>query len=379
MPGEPPLTDAAWRRTFRRRLRNWYDRAARDLPWRRTNNAYHIWVSEIMLQQTQVATVIPYFERFLKAFPSVAQLANADEQTVLRYWEGLGYYRRARQMHAAAKRIVAEHRGKIPREVDLLRDLPGIGPYTAGAILSIAFGAREPILEANTIRLVARLLAITEDVGSTKIQNLMWSFSDQLLPRKEVGLFNQALMELGSLICTPKFPSCDACPVADLCMANAKKLQQQLPVLKQKISFEKVNEAAVVIRHRGRILIRQCGSKERWEGLWDFPRVPVTSIDKRPMGNELVRGVCELTGLKVRVGPHLMTIKHGVTRFRITLHCFTAELVSPRSDKTAQTETRWIKPGELVQVPLSSSARKLAERLESKETILRSRRKQTAH
>jgi len=376
MPSEPPLTDAAWRRTFRRRLRNWYDRAARDLPWRRTNNAYHIWVSEIMLQQTQVATVVPYFERFLKAFPSVTQLAIADEQTVLRHWEGLGYYRRARQMHAAAKRIVAEHRGKIPRKADLLRDLPGIGPYTAGAILSIAFDAREPILEANTIRLVARLLAITEDVGSTKVQNLMWSFSDQLLPRKEVGIFNQALMELGSLICTPKSPACDVCPVADLCLANAKQLQHTIPVLKQKISFEKVNEAAVVIRHQGQILIRQCGAKERWEGLWDFPRVPVTSFSKQTVGNELVRGVCELTGLKVRIGPRLMTIKHGVTRFRITLHCFTAELVSPRSDKTVQTETRWVKPGELIQFPLSSSARKLAECLESKEKISNSRRKQ---
>lgn len=376
MAPEPSLTDALWRRTFRRRLRNWYDRAARDLPWRRTNDAYHIWVSEIMLQQTQVATVVPYFERFLKAFPTVAQLAISDEQTVLRHWEGLGYYRRARQMHAAAKRIVAEHSGEIPRDAKLLRDLPGIGPYTAGAILSIAFDARAPILEANTIRLVARLLAITEDVTSTRVQNVMWSFSDQLLPRKEVGLFNQALMELGSLICTPKSPACDACPVADLCLANAKQIQHTTPVLKKKISFEKVNEAAIVIRNRGRILIRQCGSKERWEGLWDFPRVPVTSFGEPPIGSELVHGVCKLTGLEVRIGERLMTIKHGVTRFRITLHCFAAELVSTRSDKGAQTETRWVKPEELSQFPLSSSARKLAERLESKEEAWSARRKQ---
>src|SRR5687768_10854498 len=198
----------SWRTLLTRKLLAWFDRSARDLPWRRTSDLYAIWISEVMLQQTQVATVIAYFERFLHRFPDVGSLAAADEQQVLRLWEGLGYYRRARQLHAAAKVIVAEHSGRFPLAYDAVRSLPGIGRYTAGAILSIGAGARLPILEANTIRVLSRLTAFRGDPASSAGQKHLWQIAELTLPAKRVGTFNQSLMELGSEICTPKAPTC---------------------------------------------------------------------------------------------------------------------------------------------------------------------------
>ena len=198
------LPDASWLRSFRRRLPAWFDRHARKLPWRRNHDPYAVWVSEIMLQQTQVGTVVSYFDRFLAAFPTIEALAAADEQDVLRLWEGLGYYRRARQLHKAAKIIVAEHAGNFPRNPEIVRRLPGIGRYTAGAILSIAFDARQPILEANTLRLLSRLLAYDGDPRSTEGQRLLWAMAEAVLPRRGSGRMNQALMELGSEVCAAR-------------------------------------------------------------------------------------------------------------------------------------------------------------------------------
>src|SRR5687768_8168178 len=191
----------SWRTLLTRKLLAWFDRSARDLPWRRTSDLYAIWISEVMLQQTQVATVIAYFERFLHRFPDVGSLAAADEQQVLRLWEGLGYYRRARQLHAAARKIVAEHGGQFPRSYEAVRGLPGIGRYTAGAILSIGLDQRLPILEANTIRVLSRLIALRDDPRTTRSQAPLWQVAEEILPAADCGAFNQALMELGSEIC----------------------------------------------------------------------------------------------------------------------------------------------------------------------------------
>ena len=223
-----------WLRTFRGRLRSWYANKARDLPWRQTRDPYRIWVSEVMLQQTQVETVKPYFQRFLKAFPNVKRLAAAKEEEVLRLWEGLGYYRRGRQLHAAAVKIVDEHGGRFPREVPSLLALPGIGRYTAGAIASIAFDRRAPILEANTIRLHARLIGYRQDPAKSAGQKLLWEAAEDVLPRKEVARFNQALMELGSLVCTPRRPRCEQCPVSNLCavFAAGSRRMRARPVLR---------------------------------------------------------------------------------------------------------------------------------------------------
>jgi A/G-specific adenine glycosylase len=295
--------DSVWMAQFRRRILAWFRRSARDLPWRRTRDAYAIWVSEIMLQQTQVVTVIDYFERFLSAFPSIADLAAADEQEVLRLWEGLGYYRRARQLHAAARVIVAEHQGCFPREVQQIRALPGIGRYTAGAIASIGWDAREPILEANTIRVFSRLLAYRGDPQKNAGQQRLWEFAAGVLPKRDTGLFNQALMELGSEICTPRGPLCDQCPVCALCPTFRLGLQDEIPLPKRKTKYEDRHEAAVVVRRGDRVVLRRCGPAERWAGLWDFPRFPVTARRGESLSQQLERALEELTGLTVRGGP----------------------------------------------------------------------------
>ncbi|MEX2558864.1 MAG: A/G-specific adenine glycosylase, partial [Pirellulales bacterium] len=241
----PPT--GAWKREFRRRLLAWFGEHARDLPWRRSRDPYRVWISEIMLQQTQVATVEPYFRRFLRQFPSLRALAAAPEEQVLLAWEGLGYYRRARQLHRAARMIVEEHRGRFPREPAAVRALPGIGRYTAGAITSIAFDAREAIVEANTVRLFSRLLAYAGDTGQAAAQRLFWEFAEQLLPAGGAGRFNQALMELGSLVCLPREPQCGRCPVAALCPTHRDGLEQVIPRAASRPPATSVREAALVV------------------------------------------------------------------------------------------------------------------------------------
>src|SRR6478609_967208 len=229
---ESSFLTASQRQTLRRRLLSWYATHKRDLPWRRSRDPYRVWLSEIMLQQTQVATVKDYFERFTRAFPDVESLAAAEESDVLRLWEGLGYYRRARQLHAAAKKVVADFDGKFPDEAEALQQVPGIGRYTAGAIASIAFDRRAPILEANTIRLLSRLVAYRGNPHSQVGQRPLWLVAEEILPQKRVAEFNQALMELGSLICTPNEPKCAECPLATVCAAFAAGLQSEIPPAK---------------------------------------------------------------------------------------------------------------------------------------------------
>jgi len=355
-----PLPDAARRRRFRRRLRAWYARHARDLPWRRSRDPYRIWVSEIMLQQTQVATVGPYFERFVKRFPSVEALARADEEQVLRLWEGLGYYSRARNLHRAAGILVEEQGGRFPRDPETVRRLPGIGRYTAGAILSIAFDAREPILEANTARLFSRLLAFRGCATTPAGQRLLWTMAECVLPPRNVGQFNQALMELGSQVCLPRTPRCEACPVAPLCRARAEGAEEEIPPPKAKATMEARHEVALLVRRRGRVLLVRCPDAGRWAGLWDFPRFHVHSRQPAALRRELVHHCERQTGVTIELGEHLKTLKHGVTRFRITLDCYEAKHVSGPNGKTDATRTRWLKPAELDQYPLSTTGRKLS-------------------
>jgi A/G-specific adenine glycosylase len=355
-----PWPAGSWRRDLRRRLLVWYRRNARDLPWRRSGDPYRIWVSEIMLQQTQVATVRGYFERFIAALPTIDALAAAEEDSVLRLWEGLGYYRRARQLHRAAKIVVAEHAGRFPSDAEHVRRLPGIGRYTAGAILSIAFDAPEPILEANTIRLLSRLLAYAGDTHSTAGQRLLWSAAQTLLPMREAGAFNQALMELGSQVCRPRDPDCLHCPLSALCPTFRESLQQQIPAARPKPQIEVVREAAIVVRRRGRILLIRRAAHERWAGLWDFPRVPCDSPEISPTSAELVAKVHAATGVKIADLQLLTTLRHGVTRFRITLECYEARASGTATRRKPRVETQWIKPADLPDYPLSSTGRRLA-------------------
>ena len=356
------LPDSAWRQSFRRRLLAWYQGAARDLPWRRTQDPYAIWVSEVMLQQTQVVTVKSYFERFLREFPDVSTLAQADETRVLRLWEGLGYYRRARQLHQAAKIIAHQYSSQFPRDAETLRGLPGIGRYTSGAILSIAFDVRAPILEANTTRLLARLLAYDRDPMRSEGQRRLWSFAESLLPRKGVGTLNQALMELGSEICTPRDPDCNACPVAPQCAARQQGRQHEIPANTKTMRYEDVHEIAVVVRRRGRVLLRQCAAGERWAGLWDFPRFAVSSGKTRDMQAEIVRRVFDLTGLTIQLGDRLTRVKHGVTRYRITLDCYQSQVLSGRR-RGGASQLPWVRMDDLESYPLSVTGRKIGRLL----------------
>ncbi len=264
-----------WQTEFRRRLLGWFARNKRDLPWRRTKDPYAVWVSEIMLQQTQTPTVVRYFERFLTAFPTVQALAQAEQAEVLRLWEGLGYYRRAVQLHQAAQKIVSEFGGQFPQTVKELLQLPGIGRYTAGAILSIAFDQRQPILEANTVRLWARLLAYSEPVGSASAQRLLWYMAETVLPCRQVGRFNQALMELGSRVCLPRQPRCSECPVSRFCLAFQKGFQESLPRQRAKPTTQFSQEMALIVRRNDQVLLRRIPDGERWAGLWEFPRFPL--------------------------------------------------------------------------------------------------------
>lgn len=341
---------------MRRPLLRWFDAHARELPWRPSPGLYETWISEIMLQQTQVATVVPYYERFLARFPTIDTLASAAEDDVLRQWEGLGYYRRARQLHAAAQKIVTQFAGQFPTSIDQVRELPGIGRYTAGAILSIALDQRHPILEANTIRLLSRLLALTGDPRSQAGQQQLWAFAEALLPRRRVGDFNQALMELGSAVCTPREPACDLCPLARLCPTKAAGLQQQIPRPPEKTEYVPVREAAVVVRAADQILLRRCQQGERWAGLWDFPRFPVSHARGEKLAIELQRGVTELTGLKVTLQGPLATIRHGVTRYRITLICHLA--YCDRPGRSTQS-LKWVAHSEATELPLSVTGRKI--------------------
>lgn len=348
-----------WRGEFRRRLRGWYRCSARDLPWRRTRDPYQVWVSEIMLQQTQVATVEAYFQRFIAALPTIASLATAPEDMVLRLWEGLGYYRRARQMHRAARILVAEHGGVFPSDPTAVRRLPGIGRYTAGAILSIAFDASEPILEANTVRLLSRLLALRVDPSRASSQRLLWRAADEILPRRGAGEFNQALMELGSQVCRPRNPDCPSCPVGRLCPTGPAGQTAEIPPPRRKPVWENVRAAAVIVRRRGRVLLVRRGERERWAGLWDFPRFEIQGEC------DIAARVLSETGVAIESLCPIATLRHGVTRFRITLDCFTAAALpgqrQSRQGSAKKVETRWANVAQLADYPLNSTGRKLAE------------------
>jgi A/G-specific adenine glycosylase len=311
-----------------------------------------------MLQQTTVQTVRGYFSRFMAAFPAVEHLAAADEADVLRLWEGLGYYRRARMLHAAARQVVDRHAGVLPGDVETLMTLPGVGRYTAGAIVSIAFDRPAPILEANTIRLFARLLAVRDDSTRASVQRRLWQVAEELLPSKQVARFNQALMEVGSLVCTPTNPNCGACPLATWCEAHQQGVIDQVGPTTNRTSYTDRREAAVVVAKDNRWLVRQCVAGERWAGLWDFPRFEVEAPAPLFATSELQQKVATLTGIECRVGGLLTSLKHGVTRYRIVLDCYRAEFVAGRV-----RDARWVNAAQLEALPLSVTGRKLARLL----------------
>jgi A/G-specific adenine glycosylase len=340
----------------------WFQRYQRPLPWRSDRDPYRICVSEVMLQQTQVATVVPYFERFLQAFPTIDALATADEGRVLKLWEGLGYYRRARDLHRAARQLVAEHGGALPDDPTVVARLPGVGRYTLGAVLSQAYDRPLPILEANSERVLCRLLGIQEDPRNAAVKGRLWQAADTLLPRRRVGDFNQALMELGALVCTPGRPDCAACPVAALCEARRRGIQDQLPVRGPAAVAVDVAEAGAVVRRGDRfLLVRRPPSAPRWAGLWEFPHDILRPGEAHEQA--AARLIAELTGVRARVGAELTTVRHGVTRFRIRLVCFEARYRSGAFASPFYDAAAWVTGPELAAYPLGTPQRRVARAL----------------
>jgi len=289
----------------KRALLAWYDRAKRDMPWRRDVSPYRTWISEIMLQQTTVATVTPYFGRFLARFPDVKALADAPEEDVLKAWAGLGYYSRARNLRRAAQKIVAEHGGRFPDGFDAVLDLPGIGRYTAGAILSIAFGKPYPVLDGNVARVFSRLFAIEEDVKAAATVKALWARAEELLDRERPGDWNQALMELGATVCLPESPRCGDCPVARWCEAKKRGRQDELPVTPARREPVDLSWTCLWIERAGRVLLWKRGEDERFlRGHWSLPEA--RHLDSAP-------------------GPRLKTVRHTITHHRITVDVRRAE------------------------------------------------------
>jgi A/G-specific adenine glycosylase len=317
---------------IRHKLLGWYDKAARDLPWRNTHDPYAIWVSEVMLQQTRVETVIPYYERFLESFPTTHALAQADEDTVLSHWSGLGYYRRARLLHAGVREVVAEYGGEVPEDLDARRALPGVGRYTAGAIGSIAFDKEEPIVDGNVARVLARLLRIKTPIGASATTNRLWEEAAHLVSGERPGDLNQALMELGATVCTPKQPRCESCPVAEDCEAFAHGEVEALPVPRARTAPKEVKLTAVVaIRGRGadRKVWLVKGDQPLFGGLWGVP-----------MAEGSARAVLGQTGLRARLGSEPVgEIEHLLSHRRLRIAVYRAPAAQGEESKTQRPFT----------------------------------------
>jgi A/G-specific adenine glycosylase len=391
-------------KTVRSKLLLWFATSKRELPWRQTHDPYAIWISEIMLQQTQVATVLPYYFRFLERFPTVHELAAAQDAELMRYWEGLGYYRRARQLHSAAKEILEAHGGVFPIAYEKVLALPGIGRYTAGAICSFAYDAATPIVEANTQRLYARLLKWDKPLTERHSQEKLWEFATAILPETSGSReINYATMELGALVCKPQ-PDCPQCPLLKFCPTAREGLQASIPVPKIKTIYSDRYEAVFLIQDSAsnepvnaeqddapKYLIRQCGPNEWWTGLWDFPRIEINNdifeeLDKPlfhtlglPMDSKrkkkslpaqsndsafrsVEESLRERFGIEIQLASSsVRTIKHSVTRYRIQLRVCKAKMLAPLLGES--TGFNWASLDELNSLPLSASARKVVQGL----------------
>lgn len=342
-------------RSLAPRLLDWYRINARRLPWRGSPDPYAIWVSEIMLQQTRVEVAIPYYERWMQRFPTVQTLADASEEEVLRQWEGLGYYSRARNLHKTARLVLKHHGGQLPRDTQLLRRLPGIGRYTAGAIASIAFGLDEPILDGNLRRVLSRVFDVKEPADSPGGERILWKLAAEHLPPGMAGDYNQALMDLGASICLPKNPRCLICPLMELCTARQEGTQAARPVLKAKKEIPHRVYAAAVIVRRGRVLLARRPPGGLLGGMWEFPNGQVRGEPGRGLGAVLRTGY----GLRVRQKEPLGTINHAYTHFSVTTHIYRCQLISLTEDRNL----RWVPMRDLGSYPMGRIDRQIARKL----------------
>lgn len=342
-------------------LLSWYDRHARSLPWRGHPDPYAVWVSEIMLQQTRVETVIPYFLRWIERFPTLAALAAASEQDVLSVWEGLGYYSRARNLHRAARQVVEAHAGQLPRTRAELERLPGIGRYTAGAIASMAYGQDEPALDANIRRVLARVFDVSLPARSPQGEARLLQLARQVLPPGHAGDFNQALMDLGSAICTPHNPACLLCPLQTFCQAYQLGVQEQRPVLEAKAPVPHYTVTAAIIHRAGQVLLARRPSQGLLGGMWEFPGGKLEPGETLAQG--LAREIQEELGVVVAVGADFGIYHHGYTHFKVSLHAFFCQLLAGEPRALHASEIRWAQPTALETFPMGKIDRQIARRL----------------
>lgn len=344
-------------------LLDWFSKLQRPLPWRADYEPYQVWISEIMLQQTQVKTVLPYYERWIQAFPDVQSLAEAPLDQVLKLWEGLGYYSRARNLHKAAQLICEQHGGRVPSRYDELRALPGIGPYTAGAILSIAFNQAEAAVDGNVMRVFSRLEAFEEDPRTQAGRVEHWVLEH--MPSSHARDFNQALMEFGALLCTPKSPKCEACPLRTDCQMMKQGLNPtNFPRKKAKTEKVKLNVAVALLHHEGRIFVQKRPEEGLMAGLWEFPGGKLEEGES-PL-EALQRELDEELRLQIDQARPFMRLKHAYTKYLVDLEAFWVDLKEePKLDLLAASESKWASLRELEELTFPAANRKLIESLKS--------------
>jgi A/G-specific adenine glycosylase len=346
---------------LRTKLLAWYDLNRRDLPWRRTRDPYAIWISEAMLQQTRVETVIPYWERFLERLPDVQALADAPEEEVYSLWAGLGYYSRARNLHAAARMVVDEFEGAVPDESDDLLRLPGVGRYTAGALASIAFDRPEPIVDGNVARVLSRQLGMRSDVSQPKTSARLWREAAALVEGPRPGDLNQALMELGALVCTPKAPDCKTCPWTRSCDARRMGDAESLPIKKSKPKVKRVRAVAVLLERGARALAVRRESGGLLGGLWELPGAEVAHGEK-PL-EAAARVVREQLGSEPPGLEEAGRVRHLFTHRDMALHLFRSPAPDGRVRKNGISEHRWVSGPDLFDLPIATLTRKALEAL----------------
>ena len=345
---------------FSEKLLDWYSANKRSLPWRGQSNPYWIWVSEIMAQQTRLETVIPYFNRWIKKFPTIGKLAKATDQEVLNLWEGLGYYSRGRNLHKAAQIVDSEYNSKLPSEIKNLKSLPGIGPYTAGAIASMAFGQDEPVVDGNVKRVLSRIFNVSEEVNTPTGEKLIWEIARGNLPTGRAADYNQALMDLGATICLPRNPGCVECPLAKLCEANRLNLQGELPRKKKRPRSPHYMVTAVMQRD-GKHLIAQRPPGGLLAGLWEFPGGK--QEEGESLEQSLIREIKEELDVDIRVGDEIGVFKHAYTHFKVTLHAFNCKIIDREPIAVEASEINWVKLSELANYPMGKIDREISKTL----------------
>ncbi|HXK08621.1 MAG TPA: A/G-specific adenine glycosylase [Vicinamibacteria bacterium] len=340
---------------IRHALLGWYDRNRRDLPWRRTRDPYRIWIAEVMLQQTTVRAATPYYEAFLKRFPTLQSLAEEPEEEVVGAWSGLGYYHRARNLHRGAQHVAERHAGRFPRTIEAALAVPGVGLYTASAILSIAHGQALPVVDGNVRRVLARLLALRGP--EYRRDGPYYNRAEELLDRERPGDWNQALMELGATVCTPRKPACEVCPLRSTCRARALGIVGELPEGRARRAPVDVRVAAALVESDGRVLLVRRPEGRLLGRMWE---VPQTSLESRGLP-DLARELLERHGLRVVPGPLAVRARHAITYRRITLEGYRARLRPPAPSDPERF--LWARPEEVESLPVSSSTRKLLKGL----------------